>query len=89
MALLNLNSTAQVSVGSSTPTQVIGLNTSRAAVIVTNTSSSVAVYLGNASVTASTGHYLGPGNPISIPVTCPLFAITASGSAVVTFMEIE
>lgn len=81
-----INSVGQVAVTSGGQTIIAG-NGNRAAVLITNTSSTVTVFLGEAP-TAATGHALLPLSTISLPVQSPVLGITASGSATVTFLEV-
>lgn len=83
-----INSTGQVSVGA-TDTTIIAANASRAAVIITNISSTVTVYIGNAGLTTSTGYPLLPSNSISIPTTAAVHGIVASSTQTVGFLEIQ
>ena len=83
-----INSTGQVSV-SNTATEIIAANTQRGAVLITNTSTSVAVYLGTSTVTSSTGHQLPAGASTTIPVYCAIYAITSSSTATCTWLEVQ
>jgi len=61
----------------------------RKALVITN-AGTVAVYLGNTGVTTGTGHYLGPGQSLSIGATdgaaaLAYFVITASSTALCTY----
>ena len=85
LGLSTINSTGQVSVNAST--QIIAANPSRAAVMVTNTSPTVAAYWGNTGVTITTGQYLGPGLSVTIPVTAAIFGCAAS-AITLTFAEL-
>lgn len=87
LGLSTINATGQVSVANSS-TQIIAANTTRAAVMISNPSSTIAVYLGNTGVTISTGQYLGPGNSITIPVTAAIYGVVATGTQTVTYMEL-
>jgi 2-keto-4-pentenoate hydratase len=84
---ITLSSYGQVSVGTS-PTQIVGQNTARAGVLITNPSTST-VYLGGSSVTTSTGQILPAGQSISLPATNPIYAVVASSTATVSFVEVS
>ena len=79
--------TAQTSVAS-TATQIVGVRATRRAVLITNPSSTVTVYLGSASVTTSTGQALLPGNSISVPTTLAVYGIVASSTQTVSSIEV-
>jgi hypothetical protein len=63
--------------------------TYRYSIVLTNTSTSVTVYVGNStSVTSSTGHALLPGCSLTLDRSySSVYGITASSSATVTFLE--
>lgn len=60
---------------------------------VRNNSITTAIYLGDGSVTTSTGFPLQPGDgyewPIRVNASSPLYAITASGTADLRWMTLE
>ena len=71
-----------------TATQVLAARNGRNAVTIENTSAT-AVYLGPAGVTAATG-FLLPGTigaTVTLPVTAALYAVTATGTATLAFVE--
>ena len=80
--------TSQVSLNSSTATQLCAVRSTRRGVLITNNDASIAIYIGGASVTTATGHYLKAGASISIPTTAAVYAIAASGSPVASVSEI-
>lgn len=81
------NATGQVSVGASA-TQIIAANT-RQGVVITNPSSSVTVFIGfSNAVTTSNGQELLPGNSITLPVVSAVWAIVATGTQTVSFLEV-
>jgi hypothetical protein len=84
----NINSTGQVSVAA-TATQIIGSNSARQGVLITNPSTSVTVYIGASGVTASTGAILPPLSSVVIPVTGPIYGIVSSSTQNVSFLEIQ
>lgn len=79
--------TAQTSVGASA-TQIVGSRATRRAVLITNPSSSVTVFIGGASVTTSNGQELLPGNSLSIPTTIAVYGIVASSTQTVSSLEV-
>lgn len=81
-----LNSTGQVSVGN-TATQIIAAGT-RQAVLITNPSSTVTVFIGGSGVTTGNGQELLPGNSLTLPVVSAVFAIVATGTQTVSFVEV-
>ena len=78
-------STAQISVGTS-PTLIVTAN--RADQQVYLHSSSGQVYLGNATVTTSTGYRMDNGDKLTMELSDneSLYAVTASGSATLIVM---
>lgn len=84
---LGINQTGQVSVGT-TPTLIAASNGLRYALLITNISSTVTVYIGNSAVTASNGQVLGPGQSLTIPVVGPVYGVVASGTQTVSFIEV-
>lgn len=90
--LTNITSVGQVSVTSSSG-QIVPQNNQRAAVVLTNTSASVTVYItgggAGAVASASTGHALLPNASVTLPITGAVYGITASGTATVTFLEVS
>lgn len=80
--------TAQVSCNG-TAAVVAAARATRAAVLVTNTDATNAVFLGATSaVTTSTGHKLAAGASISIPMSRDVYGITASATVVVCVTEV-
>lgn len=77
----------QVSVAA-TATQIVASNATRRAVLITNPSSSVTVYIGGAAVTTSTGQELLPGNSLSLPVTSAVYGIVATSTQTVSAVEV-
>lgn len=83
-------STGQVTVQSTSATEIVTQNTGRKAVLVTNLGA-VDVYIGDSSaVTTSTGQLLPgtKGASISIPTTGTVWAIAASSTQDVSFMSV-
>ena len=80
--------TAQVSVAS-TATLVAAARTGRGAVIVTNLGA-VAVYLGAAGVTTSTGTLLPGvvGASVTIPTSAEIYGVDATGTQAVSVVEV-
>lgn len=72
--------TSQVTVSSASATQLLAARSTRRAALVTNNDSSINIYVGTATVTATTGHLIGPGLSASIPYVGAIYAIAASGS---------
>ncbi len=81
-----INATGQVSVGSSA-TQIIAANT-RQAVLITNPSTTVTVYIGGSGVTTGNGQELLPGTSITLPVVSAVYGIVATGSQTVSYVEV-
>lgn len=84
---LVLNSTNQVSVTSS-GVLVIAANTARAGVLITNSSLTLTVYLGNSGVTTATGAILGPGQSITIPTVSAVYGVVTGSAVTVSYMEL-
>ena len=82
-----LHSYGQQSVAN-TATQIIAANTSRAALLVTN-SGAATIFLGDASVTTSTGFPLAAGSTIGIPQTSALYGIVVTGTQTAGFLEFQ
>ena len=70
--------TAQVALNASTATSIASARSTRRSALVTNTSTTVNVYVGGSAVTASTGQLIAPGNSLSLPVVVALYAIAAT-----------
>src|SRR5208337_378492 len=84
---VTLNATGQAALTIST--LIIAANASRAAVVIANTSTTHAVYIGATGVTNATGHWVGPSTAVSMPVRSALYGCSDDGSSVkVTFLEI-
>ena len=83
-----INSTGQVSVTTGA-TQIIGSNTSRGGLLITNPASSVVVFIGGSGVTSTTGQELLAGNSISLPDVAAVYGIVATGSQTVSFIEVQ
>jgi hypothetical protein len=81
-----LNATGQVSVAS-TATLIIAAN-ARRAVLITNPSSSVTVYIGGAGVTTGNGQELLPGNSLTLPVVSAVYGIVATSTQTVSYVEV-
>ena len=77
--------TGQISVAA-TVTNVVGPNNSRTGLLITNPGT-VAVYLGNVSVTTATGAYLPGGASINFPTQGPVYGISSGAAQTVTFLE--
>jgi len=84
----NINATGQVSVTSS-GTQIIAANANRGGILIYNTDSTNAVFIGGANVTASNGHELPAGQAISLPYQGSLYGIVASASVTVSYIELQ
>lgn len=82
----SLNTTGQVSVGSSA-TPIIAANT-RQGVLITNPSTSVTVFIGGAGVTTSNGQELLPGCSLTLPVVSAVYGVVATGSQTVSYVEV-
>jgi hypothetical protein len=80
--------TGQVTL-SGTANLIRSSNVPTAAVLIKNTNATTAVYLGNADVTTSNGHYLGPMEAITIPVQTGVYGVTTGASVLVTFIEVQ
>lgn len=72
---------------STTAGALVGARPTRRSLVVVNTSGSIIVYIGIATVTAGNGLPLQPGDSISIDTTAALQVIAASGTPVVAYME--
>lgn len=83
-----INSTGQIAL-TGTAAQIIGVNTSRGGVMIANTSATTAVYLGQSNVTATNGHFLGPGASVSIPTAAAIYGVTAGTTITVSFLEVQ
>ena len=83
-----INSTGQVSV-LTTATIIIAANASRKAVLITNPSTTVTIYIGTSAVTATTGSALLPGSSLTMPTTAVIYGIVASTTTTVTFLELD
>lgn len=81
-----LNATGQVSVAS-TATLIIAAG-NRQGVLITNPSSTVTVYIGGSGVTTGNGQELLPGNSITLPVVSAVYGIVATGTQVVSYVEV-
>jgi hypothetical protein len=82
-----LNATNQILVASG-PTLIIASNASRQGVLITNPSATVMVYIGISTVTTTDGAILGPGQSITIPVTSEIYGVVATGTQVVSYIEV-
>jgi hypothetical protein len=82
---LGINSVGQVSVGN-TATSIIAGNGLRDSLVICNIGTQT-VFLGNASVTAATGHALPAGAAVTLTVESPVYGIVASSTATITFLE--
>ena len=74
------------------PQVVRAANASAKAVTITNASTKggaagTDAYLGVTGVSSSTGHYLPPGASVSISATAAIYAVTESGTCLLTYME--
>ena len=81
-----LNATGQVSVAS-TATLIIAANT-RQAVLITNPSTTVTVYIGGSGVTTGNGQELLPGNSITLPVVSAVYGVVATSTLTVSYVEV-
>lgn len=80
--------TGQVTVSSSTATQLLTVNATRRAALITNNDAAIAIYVGGASVSTTTGHKLAAGSSMSIPFIGAIYAIAASGSPTASASEV-
>jgi hypothetical protein len=72
---------------STTAGTLVSSRATRRSVSVKNTDTSIAVYIGIATVTSANGMPLKPGESISIDSTVLIQVIAASGSPVVAYIE--
>lgn len=84
---VGLHSYGQVAILTSA-TQIIAANTSRAALLVTNAGGAT-IYLGDASVTTSTGFPLASGSTIGVPQTSALYGVAAATGNTAGFLEFQ
>jgi hypothetical protein len=84
---ININATNQITV-TNVDTLVIAANSARSAVLITNLGTQI-VFLGNAGLTALTGHGLFPGASVTIPVVSAVHGIVANSTAKVSYLEIQ
>jgi len=82
----SMNATGQVSVGA-TATLIIAAGT-RQAVLVTNPSSTVTVFIGGSGVTTSNGQELLPLQSLTLPVVSAVYGIVASSTQTVSYVEV-
>jgi hypothetical protein len=80
--------TSHVALNASTPTSLVSVRAARRAVLVTNTDSSITVYVGGAAVSSTTGHTLVAGASLTLPVTGAVYGISASGTPSVAVTEV-
>ena len=80
--------TNQVSVGSISPALLVAANANRWAALIVNTSLTLTLYVGNATVTSSTGIPVGAGLSLSFPTTAPIYGITSSSTLTAGVAEI-
>lgn len=85
---VSLHGTGQASLDG-TMSQIAPVNASRVAIVVTNTSSTDNIWVGNSGIDTTTGHFLGPFQSISMPITSAVFGITAGATIVATYLEIQ
>jgi len=78
--------TGQISCAS-TVTAVVAQNSRRVGLLITNTGSTVAVYIGGTAVTTGTGAYLPGGGSVSIPTRDAVSCISSGATQTVTFLE--
>ena len=78
-------STGQVSVGTAA-TQIIGANTNRYEVVITNPST-VTVYVGGSGVSTTTGHAIPAGGSITLKSTAAIYGVVATATQTVTYAE--
>jgi hypothetical protein len=79
---------SQVTVSSSSATQLIGANAARRSVLITNNDASINIFIGGASVTVTTGHLLKAGLSMTLPYVGAVYAKAASGSPVASVSEV-
>jgi hypothetical protein len=80
--------TSQVTVSSSSATQLLSVNATRRAALVTNQDASINIFVGASNVTTSTGHRVAPGLSLTLPVTGAIYAKAASGSPTASVTEV-
>jgi hypothetical protein len=81
-----LNATGQVSITGSA-TLIIAAAT-RQAVLVTNPSSTVTVFIGGSGVTTGNGQELLPLQSLTLPVVSAVYGIVTTGSQTVSYVEV-
>lgn len=85
------HATGQVTLNSSTATLVVPAREGRSRALLRNLSASITVYIGDSSVTSSTGWPLlsaaGGGESFAAFDESAIYAIAASGAPVVTYWE--
>jgi hypothetical protein len=89
MAGINDSMTTGQNALSTSAELVMAKNINRTTAEITNDDAAIKVYLGvSSAVTTSTGHVLKPGATIRFEnYTGPIYAIAASGTPTVTFLE--
>lgn len=79
--------TSQTATNAVTATLIVAARPTRRSALVTNTSTSISVYIGNSGVTSTTGQLLIAGAACTFPVNCALYAISASSTPTVCVSE--
>jgi hypothetical protein len=82
-----LTSTADVALAAAS-TIIKAANTTRRAIIITNTHAANAVRIGEVSVAAARGAYLAPGASISLDTTAAVYGYDASAAVTVSVLEV-
>lgn len=68
--------------------QVVAARATRRSVLIVNLSTTITVYVGNTGVTSSTGIPVLPGAGVTIPSTTAQFAVAASSTPSVAYLEV-
>lgn len=77
---MSASSSSPVTVSSASATLLAAARATRRAVLVTNEDAAITIRVGDATVTATTGHKLIAGASITIPFTGAVYGFAASGS---------
>jgi hypothetical protein len=82
-----ITATGQVTLSGS-PSVILDVNIPASGVVIKN-AGTVNVYIGNADVTASTGHLIEPHEAITVPVQAAVYGVTAGAAGLVTYLQIQ
>lgn len=81
--------TAQVTLATGTAQAIVALRQLRRSVLINNTSTSLAAYVGTSTITKSTGFYIGPSSAVSIPTNAAIYGTVSDvAGALVTYIEV-